>query len=152
MSGQHKNHKSLSFEDIANIIGKFSGVTKDVEKAEILGLSQSDFANRKKRGAIPYGKLIEWALANDFDLNALFTDRDVSWQGPPGEAAHVSRGTLELSLKERQLLDDALEVLRAQGQDAEYGDTLKQTIRSLKKALEAQKKIPKPRSKRVKTG
>ncbi len=135
-----------------NIIGKLGGIAKDVKKAEALGLSQSDFANRKRRGAIPYAKIIEWALANNIDLNLIFTDRDASWQDLPGNTLHTPRGAPELDPGERQLLEDALEVMRAEGAASEFGDTLRQTIKSLKKALEAQRKIAKPRSKRAKVG
>lgn len=148
MTDQQKNYRSLSFVQVANIVGDISGVAKDVEKAEVLGLSQSDFANRKKRGAIPYDKLIEWALANNYDLNEIFTDRDETWKELPGKPRNTPRGMPTLTSEERKLLDGALEILRAKGQAADFGDTLRHVIKSLKKALDVEKKTSKPRSKK----
>lgn len=152
MSGQRKNYRSLSFVEVADIIGNISGCSKDVEKAEVLGLSQSDYSNRKKRGAIPYAKIIEWALENNYDLNLIFTDRDETWPERGGGSAHDPRGAPEASPEDLALLDDALKILRAGGDFEELGEALKHTINSLKKALDAETKISRPRSGKVEEG
>ena len=48
----------------------------DKEVAEALGLNQLTYATIKKRGSIPFLKIIELAKKNNFDLNFIFKDED----------------------------------------------------------------------------
>lgn len=150
MFSQLKNNYPLSFLQVSDILSKIGKLKTDKEKAKALKMSQPDYANRKKREAIPYANLIEWALANKIDINLLFTDRDISWQETQPNNLRLPRGAPSLEGDERRLLEDALEILRAVGPAAEFGKTLKQTIKSCKQGVLAQKKIVEPSSKKAK--
>ncbi len=129
---------------------KDRGITQKA-LAEALSVRPATVNSYCKDGRVPeWNNLVEIAQLLNISCDWLLTGNESVLMKEA--RAKQPRGTPQIKPEERRLLDDALDVLRAQGQDAEYGDTLKQTIRSLKKALEAQKKIPKPRSKRVEKG
>jgi transcriptional regulator with XRE-family HTH domain len=70
-------------------------------------------------------------------------EKNRTWLDLPPQDHPLKRG-------ERRLLEDALEILRAEGPAAEFGKTLKQTIKSCKQGVLAQKKIVEPSSKKAK--
>ena len=62
-------------QSIIDRIKAIKGVQTDKDVALLLGLTPADFFNRKKRGTlIPL--IVEWALAEDRDLNELFKGLD----------------------------------------------------------------------------
>ena len=71
-----KNNVSLSFSEVIDFIRDIEKVKTDKAVAKVLGITPSDFSNRKKRKAIPYLQIIEWAADNNVSLDTLFTDRD----------------------------------------------------------------------------
>ncbi len=87
--------RKCEFELVMTRLKKALGVQKDVELARILGISGPDFANRKRRGKIPWERVIEVSRLHNVNLHWLAT----------GEGPMYRRGLEELSEQERKLLE-----------------------------------------------
>ena len=55
-----------------------SGLSKDYQLADLFGLSSGDFSKRKSKGTLIF-VILNWALANNQDLNYIF----YGTEGPP---------------------------------------------------------------------
>lgn len=113
---------------------------KQDELAERTGIGQSTISRYVNNKQVPeLAPAVALAQALECDLGWLVGISGLEKKDAKDQAH--SKGGAKLAPKERQLLDNALEILRAQGQGADYGDTLKQVISSLKRALEAEKRL-----------
>ena len=124
---------------------------KQDELAEKTGVGQSTISRYVNDRQVPeLAPVVALAQALECDLGWLVGISD----GEEGKRASKTypRGEPGLTPEEKRILDDTLEILRA-GESAEVlSKTFKQTIQNFKKEVVTQKKISKPRSKRVKTG
>ncbi|OQW67453.1 MAG: hypothetical protein BVN35_20320 [Proteobacteria bacterium ST_bin11] len=105
--------KKLSL-DVASILKRlslFSESDTDSGLADLLGVSRQVLSGWKKRGAIPYEKIIEFAYSNDLSLNYILT----------GDEADL----IEVPLEDNQVSTIVFEVI---------GDTLLTEIKRIQKA------------------
>lgn len=65
--------KGRDFIKIIDRIKNFKGLKSDISVAETLGMTQSTFAERKRRGSIPYEELIIFCDKEGISLNWLLT-------------------------------------------------------------------------------
>lgn len=87
--------KSQSFEVVMSRLKQALGLQKDAELARALGLSTADFAHRKRRGKIPWDRVLEVASCHNISTDWLLT----------GSGPMYRRGLEELSEQERKLLE-----------------------------------------------
>jgi hypothetical protein len=72
---------------IINKLKKHKGFSTDKEIADLFGLSEQDFNNRKKRGTI-LPLILNWAVNESVDLEGLF--REVQEKANPADSVEVA--------------------------------------------------------------
>ncbi|MCF8118353.1 MAG: helix-turn-helix domain-containing protein [Desulfarculaceae bacterium] len=110
---------------------KNHGITQKA-LAEELGVRTATINNYCKGGRVPeWNILVEIARLLNVSCDWLLTG-----QGPTGSAPKVF-GLSAVNKEERRLLEDALQVLKAEGRAEEFGKMLKQAIEACKVGMEA---------------
>lgn len=71
-----KNNDPLDFSEVMGKISSFEGVNTNRALARALKIGETDLSNRRKRGAIPYPHIIEWALRRRVSLDQVLTNRE----------------------------------------------------------------------------
>jgi hypothetical protein len=88
-------NSGYAFDQVMSRLKSVCAAGSDGQLAEELGLSGSAYANLKKRGSIPYEKVIALAMSYKVNLNWLFT-------GDNAEPTKQSLSTLSPTLDELQ--------------------------------------------------
>jgi phage repressor protein C with HTH and peptisase S24 domain len=65
----------VNLDDIIGRLKRVSGIPQNKELADILGISSSDFSNRKKRGTL-LPMIIDWAIHENVNLHWLVTGEE----------------------------------------------------------------------------
>jgi hypothetical protein len=71
MSSEKLSNRVISFSDVIERAVAIAGVKNQSELAEYLGMSSGDMSNRKKRGSLPYDRLVGLALSRNVSLDWL---------------------------------------------------------------------------------
>ncbi|MFZ2447460.1 MAG: S24 family peptidase [Syntrophobacteraceae bacterium] len=75
---QQKNHDGVDLDRVSDRLKQVCNVSQDKDLAKLLGISQTDFANRKKRGSL-FPLLINHAINANMNLNWLIWGRGPSY-------------------------------------------------------------------------
>jgi len=72
MSTETLNNADNLVDTLLDRVKEFIGSNKDADVARALKVSRSNIPSWRERGVVPHGKLVEFALANDVNLEWLF--------------------------------------------------------------------------------
>ncbi|WOF81480.1 helix-turn-helix domain-containing protein (plasmid) [Pseudomonas sp. FeN3W] len=70
------NQSGSEFEAVVSRLGHLLKTSKDADIHRFLGMSQSSYSNRKKRGTIPYEEIIHACIRQGFSLDYVLAARD----------------------------------------------------------------------------
>lgn len=70
------NQANGEFEAVVRRLGQLLKTNKDADVYRFLGMSQSSYSNRKKRGTIPYEEIIQACVRQGFSLDYVLAARD----------------------------------------------------------------------------
>lgn len=90
MSTEKYTIREFNFEDVCERALKVLNSTKQKDLADSLGISPGDLANRKKREAIPYDKLVLFADSRSVSLDWLLTGKGSMYRDSPTTGAALT--------------------------------------------------------------
>ena len=122
------------FISIIDRIKNLKNLKTDSSVAECLNLNQSAFAERKRKGSIPYEELIAFCLKESVSIYWILTG--------DGQPLHI-QGVKEPSVLYGSGLDDQeiKEIVEFANEDADFRRAIVQLIRAKKMELDAWTKL-----------
>lgn len=111
-----------------------AGVSKEGDLAKVLGISRSNYSNRKKRNTLQ-PLIVNWAVENDIDLNWLLygSGDTITTSQPEPDTSDIPTEQNQDIRKEVENRNHLLELIKAQKITIE---TLKDRVDDLKKQLD----------------
>lgn len=117
MSSKELTESELYFKCVTDRVLLVLNSSKQAAVSDALGMSSSDFANRKKRGRIPYENLVAFAASRNVSIDWLLTGQGEMQRGVVGiqEAIPIYKAAGALDKREEAVLT----LFRALDEDAQ---------------------------------
>lgn len=88
------NKAGSDFEAVAIRLGQLIKSSKDADIHRFLGMSQSSYSNRKKRGTIPYDEIVSACIRDGLSLDYVLAGRDRDCKKPEPISPELAIGLI----------------------------------------------------------
>lgn len=135
MSTDKLTNRDFSFMAVINRMKEVLDTQRQRDIAESLHMSTGDFGNRKKRGAIPYDKIVVWANSRNVNIDWLLTGQGNMRRNEASEVVSNRKSEMVLELFNALGEEDQREILHA----AQEKKRLRDLMQELETLVAAQK-------------